>query len=573
MIEKNTLKKSDKYKKSNTFVAGLIKYINITQMKIEKTLLVVLSAALLGCASPLSKIASTPMDVVPSPALSKPVEPVSDEILKSWPHQNLGASFPGMNLEEAYKLLHKLKSKKVIVGVIDSGIDINHEDLKNVVWVNTNEIPNNNIDDDKNGYVDDIHGWNFLGDVNQATLEFTRIYRNKNKDNPDYLSAKEKYQKEQDEALENKAYVERLHQMVVSADELIQIRLGKKNYTAQDLQKLGVKAGDIMEQYVNFMKLVLSESKDSETLKKELTKGIDYYTSKLNYHLNLTFNPRKEILKDDENDFSKRYYGNNNVIGPDLKSAEHGTHVSGIIAAQRNNNIGMNGVADNVVIMALRAVPDGDEYDKDIALAIRYAVDNGAKVINTSFGKDFSPQKQWVYDAIKYAASKDVLIVNAAGNESKDVDVEQVYPNDEVDGKEISDNFLSVGALNYTFDGDLVADFSNYGKRNVDVFAPGVKIWSTMPDNKYDFLKGTSMASPQVAGLAALIRSYFPNLTASQVKKAIMQSGLKPTIDVFVGTTNVEVRQKKPFSEISTTGSIVNARNAIILAAKMSKKR
>lgn len=541
-------------------------------VRIDKTLLFVSVAVLVGCASPLSKIASTPIDMAPV-VVSKPEVSYSDENLKGWAHQNLDNFFPGMDLEGAYSLLKKLDNQKVIVAVVDSGIDIAHEDLKSVIWTNPKEIPNNNIDDDKNGYVDDIHGWNFLGDINQANLEYVRIYRSKDKKNPEYAAAKEKYEKEYQKGFDDKVYIEQLSQMASSADELIQARIGKENYTLQDLKNLRLKSGDLIEQYVEFMKEMLLKTKDSQTLKKELTEGVDYYTTKLNYHLNVNFDPRKDILKDDENDWSKKIYGNNNVVGPDLKGAEHGTHVAGIIAAQRNNKIGMDGVADNVAIMALRAVPDGDEYDKDIALAIRYAVDNGAKVINTSFGKGYSPQKQWVYDAIKYAASKDVLIVNAAGNDSQDIDVEATYPNEEVDGKEISDNFLTVGALNYMYDENLVADFSNYGKRNVDVFAPGVKIWSTMPNNAYEFLDGTSMASPEVAGLAALIRSYFPKLTASQVKKAIMQSGLKPDLQVLIGKEDKNgKRQKVAFSSISTTGGIVNARNAIILASQMSRK-
>lgn len=232
----------------------------------------------------------------------------------------------------------------------------------------------------------------------------------------------------------------------------------------------------------------------------------------------------------------------------------------------------MDGVANSVWIMAVRAVPDGDEYDKDVALALRYAVDNGAKVINTSFGKGFSPHKEWVYDAIKYAASKDVLIVNAAGNDSQDIDVKDTYPNDEVNKKEISDNFLTVGALNYQFNKNLVAEFSNYGKRNVDVFAPGVKIYATVPESKYQFLQGTSMASPEVAGVAALLRSYFPSLTAAQVKKIIMDSGVKVNMSVYVGEDKGDgkKRPEKNFSELSTTGTIVNAKNAVIMAAKMA---
>lgn len=543
-------------------------------MNLRKPFLWAVSAAVLtGCASPLSKIASAEADMAPT-TFTKAGN-VSDDVLKMWPHQSMSSNFPGMNLTGAYDLLKNLKnSQKVIVGVIDSGIDINHEDLKNVIWTNPNEIPNNGIDDDNNGYIDDIHGWNFLGDINQENVEYVRIYKTRDTKNPDYAKAEELYNKELQKVQGEKRYMDQLYQMVLSADELLATTLKKNKYTASDVASIKT-TDNTVAQYAEFMQQMLGKIGDSEELKKELNEAVKYYTSRLNYHLNPEFNPRKDILKDDENNFNQKTYGNNNVIGPVLEESLHGTHVAGIIGAQRDNNIGMNGVANNIAIMALRAVPDGDEYDKDIAFAIRYAVDNGAKVLNTSFGKAFSPHKEQVYEAIKYAASKDVLIVNAAGNDSEDIDAKETYPNDEINGKEISDNFLTVGALNYEFNDNLVADFSNYGKRNVDVFAPGVKIWATAPDNSYKFLQGTSMASPEVAGLAAIIRSYFPNLTAPQVKKIIMQSGVSvPNLKVYFGEEDEDgKRAMANFSELSVSGNIVNARNAIILAAKMSNAK
>lgn len=252
------------------------------------------------------------------------------------------------------------------------------------------------------------------------------------------------------------------------------------------------------------------------------------------------------------------------------EDAMHGTHVAGIIAAERNNGIGMDGVANNVEIMVIRAVPDGDEYDKDIAMGIRYAVDNGAKVINTSFGKYYSPHPDWVWDAIKYAASKDVLIVNAAGNEGFDLDTVQVYPNDQTTENlsEISNSFITIGALNYKYGSEMVADFSNYGVSNVDVFAPGVKIYSTTPLNTYRFLQGTSMASPEVAGVAAMIRSYYPKLSASQVKQILMDSGLSSDSPVILGG---DASNTAKFSTISKSGKMVNLYNALIMADKMSR--
>lgn len=518
---------------------------------------------------------SADMDKAPATPLAQ--KTYNDATLKGWPHEGFKQNFPGLNLQEAYALLKGLTPKKVIVGVVDSGVDINHEDLKNVVWVNTKEIPDNGIDDDKNGYVDDVHGWNFLGNIAQENTEMTRIYKTKDKKNPDYANAKKEFDKETAETKKRKGYYEQLIQITEFADNNLRKITGKEVYTSEDIDAAtkGKTFDAPTTEMIQFMKQLLADVSNSGDIKKELNDAIEYFDTKLKYHLNPDFSPRKTILKDNENDFTKKYYGNNNVIGPNTKDALHGTHVAGIIGAERNNGIGMNGVADNVLIMAVRAVPDGDEYDKDVALALRYAVDNGAKVINTSFGKAFSPHKEWVYDAIKYAASKDVLIVNAAGNDSQDIDVKDTYPNDEVNKKEICDNFLTVGALNYEYNKNLVASFSNYGKRNVDVFAPGVKIYSTTPENKYEFLQGTSMASPEVAGVAALLRSYFPSLSAAEVKKIIMESGVKVDMKVLVGEDDDEGKKRKEmnFADLSTTGTIVNAKNAVILAAKITKTK
>ena len=277
----------------------------------------------------------------------------------------------------------------------------------------------------------------------------------------------------------------------------------------------------------------------------------------------------RSVLKNDENSMDVKIYGDNKT-GHSVKDEAHGSHVSGIVAASRNNGVGMNGVATNVKIMSVRVVPDGDEYDKDVALGIRYAVDNGAKVINMSFGKSYSPKAQWVYDAIKYAAEKDVLIVHAAGNDAKDIDTKANYPSDAPDKiNEISDNYITIGAISSNYNEKLLGSFTNYGKVNVDVFAPGVQIYSTTPENEYQYFNGTSMASPGVAGVAALIRSYYPKLTASQVKRILMNSGTKLDLEVIKpGSLSRENPEgiKVPFSDLSVTGRIVNAQNALKMA-------
>lgn len=529
-------------------------------------------ASLLVACGGTSKIASLPIETLEGKNIPTQVENPSKDELKTWPHRDLlTTGYPGISLAEAYKALKGRKAQTVIVGVVDSGVDINHEDLKSIIWTNPKEIPNNGIDDDKNGYVDDVHGWNFLGEINQDNLEYVRILKKGDTSDPDYKRAEEKYDKEFKDANEKIELYSQIKERIAQSDALIQKHLGKKEYTEEDLDKIDASSLQLLGA-VRGMKYLLSNGVSVKETLEELSEGIKHYEDRLKYGLNKEFNPRK-VLNDNPDDITDKIYGNNNVIGPTAEGALHGTHVAGIIAAVRHNNIGIDGVADHVRIMPVRTVPDGDEYDKDVALALRYAIDNGAKVINTSFGKEFSPHKEWVYDALKYAAEKDVLIVNAAGNDTKNVDVQLTFPDDNINGKEFTDTMITIGALNYEYNENLVASFSNYGKNNVDLFSPGVQIYATVPENKYKFLDGTSMAAPEVAGVAALIRAYFPKLKAREVKQILMESGLTPTAkEVLVGGRGEEGEAKRMlFSELSKSGKIVNAYNAIILAAQRSK--
>ena len=529
-------------------------------------------ASLLVACGGTSKIASLPIETLEGKNIPTQVENPSKDELKTWPHRDLlTTGYPGISLAEAYKALKGRKAQTVIVGVVDSGVDINHEDLKSIIWTNPKEIPNNGIDDDKNGYIDDVHGWNFLGEINQDNLEYVRILKKGDTSDPDYKRAEEKYDKEFKDANEKIELYSQIKERIAQSDALIQKHLGKKEYTEEDLDKIDASSLQLLGA-VRGMKYLLSNGVSVKETLEELSEGIKHYEDRLKYGLNKEFNPRK-VLNDNPDDITDKIYGNNNVIGPTAEGALHGTHVAGIIAAVRHNNIGIDGVADHVRIMPVRTVPDGDEYDKDVALALRYAIDNGAKVINTSFGKEFSPHKEWVYEALKYAAEKDVLIVNAAGNDTKNVDVQLTFPDDNINGKEFTDTMITIGALNYEYNENLVASFSNYGKNNVDLFSPGVQIYATVPENKYKFLDGTSMAAPEVAGVAALIRAYFPKLKAREVKQILMESGLTPTVkEVLVGGRGEEGEAKRMlFSELSKSGKIVNAYNAIILAAQRSK--
>ena len=477
---------------------------------------------------------------------------------------------PGMSVDRTYaELLKNRKSQKVIVGIVDSGVDIEHEDLKSVVWTNPKEIAGNGIDDDKNGFVDDIHGWNFLGDITKEHYEYERIIKDKSLvDEATYQEAKKIYDKKIADAQGEKDYYTTLIDQATKADTDIQKQLGKEIYTLDEVKAIDSK-DTLVQKSKTLIQRLFSYGMPIAELKAEIQKQVDAKDELLTAQENFDIDYRK-VLGDNPNDITDVNYGNNNVIGPDKEEALHGTHVAGIVAQVRNNNVGGDGIANNVEILTVRAVPDGDEYDKDIALAIRYAVDNGAKVINGSFGKSFSPHKNWVFDAIKYAAEKDVLIVHAAGNDAKNIDYFDNFPNDSEDKKtEISDNLITVGALNFEYDKNIAARFSNIGKINVDVFAPGVKIYASTPNNNYRFLQGTSMAAPNVAGVAALIRSYYPKLTASQVKHILMDSGVAIDMNVVVGGNPNDVR---PFADLSKTGKIVNAYNAILLANKIAKK-
>lgn len=529
-------------------------------MKSIKFLFIAASLILYSCGS--TAIVSTPIeniDTVPTK-----IADLTETELKGWNQLDLlKDTIPGMSVERAYnELLKNKKGKTVIVGIIDSGVDIEHEDLKNVVWTNAREKAGNGIDDDKNGYIDDIHGWNFLGDANHENLEYVRLLKTEDPNSELYKELIKEYNTQIANKKQEQQQVGQILQFVPLAEKTIKDHLGKSEYTIEELK--AIQSTDQQVAQSKGLLLFLDENNlDVEAL-KEYQEDLE---NQIKYNFNREFDGRK-VVGDDPNDFNDRNYGNNIVFGPNKEDASHGTHVAGIVAAQRNNGIGMNGVAHNVEIMTLRAVPDGDEYDKDIALAIRYAADNGAKVVNMSFGKSYSPQQDWVTDAIKYAASKDVLLVNAAGNDSENIDKEISYPTDANGTVEVADNFITVGALNYKYGGELVANFSNYGKSNVDIFSPGVKIWSTFPNNKYEYSQGTSMAAPAVAGVAALIRSYYPSLTAPQVKKILMNSGLPVNTNVIIGG---DTNNSDSFKNLSTSGKIVNAYNALILAEKVAK--
>jgi cell wall-associated protease len=522
---------------------------------------------------------------------------VNKDSLKTWYLKDKATDgVAGISLNKAYQLLKNKKSTPIIVAVIDSGVDTTHEDLKSVLWHNLIEIPNNGIDDDGNGYVDDYYGWNFLGgkdgrNVEKASSEKARVYHGYKAlyegkaIDENSLSAEEKYRykmwqqaaAEIEPSPENVAQLpmmQRVRGSLIAMDSIIKKESKQQEYTSEELEKFELHTSEgkmAKTKFLNLMKMIGLGSDAKNTLvvqmiNQEVGRMEDDMAAKEKIPTDI----RAEIIKDNPADINDKYYGNKDVMGT---GSMHGTHVSGIIGASRNNGVGMDGIADNVKVMMIRAVPDGDEYDKDIALAIRYAVDNGAKVINMSFGKSFSPDKKWVDEAVKYAAIKDVLIVHAAGNDSKNIDSTNNFPSTTFLDGTVAKNVITVGASSDpSFANSYTAFFSNYGKVGVDVFAPGSQIYSTLPGgNSYGFEDGTSMASPVVAGLAGLIRSYYPKLSADQVKQAIATSASSLGTGVTTLKPNKEgVKQEVLLSTLCRTGGLLNAYGAVEVADKLS---
>ena len=537
----------------------------------------------------------------------------------------------GMQTEKAYKKLKKRETKTVIVAIIDSGIDIEHKDLEGKIWTNTDEIPGNGIDDDNNGYIDDVHGWNFLGNAsgenaNDMRLERTRMLAELNTkfDGVDAstVSASEKeefalYEKLAEEVEAERsnygravAYFGMINGMIDESPATLKGIMGKSDPTLDEvedkmeslekeiasLEKSNKKeenkeitakiekAADDYDQ-LDFAKSVLSGE-----LSKEMMDGrIEMFQGMIDTHHNVDFDGRA-IVGDDPNDFTDVNYGNNDVEGPD---ALHGTHVGGIVAAIRGNDLGGDGVANDVLLMSLRAVPNGDEFDKDIALAIRYAVDNGASVINMSFGKSYSPNQKEVYEAFAYADSKGVLCVHAAGNDNSDVDVAPNFPTSmySFQAKKL-DHFLTIGSSTKDLKkkvkvpaptekdpekmkkkkmGYVPSTFSNYGQTSVDVFAPGSEIYNSIPQSDYKILQGTSMACPMVVGVAAMLKSYFPEMTMKEIKDVILSSSKSyaGTMQVLPGSATEEV----DFAKLSVTGGVVNVYSAVKACLAIEKAK
>jgi cell wall-associated protease len=529
------------------------------------------------CGALLLNVAASAQSVAPA---AEPVLP------KNWHQMDLKADgYYGISLNQAYHFLKGKKSKTVVVATIDSGIDTLQKDLKSILWTNPKEIPGNGIDDDHDGYVDDVHGWDFLGgpngkcDFNETTEEVREYFKLKDKyANVTDATATDKKEyaywlkvKTIRDSTVNKSDAELKQLSPVMNVLLVTSGILKKalnltadsSFTLADLDKLKNVDDTLTQSKTVWTGILQQEGGNASSTK--VIKDLNEYLTKLNNDVNPDLDSRKNIVGDNPDDNSNPHYGNNLLKFDD---ASHGTGVAGLIGAVRNNGYGIDGVADNVRIMSIKAVPNGDEYDKDISNAIRFAVDHGAKVVNMSFGKKLSPHKKWVDDAFKYAAAKNVLLVMAAGNDNQNVDSIPSYPNDTFEDGSGTDaaNVINVGASADKLDEKLAANFSNYGKKNVDVFAPGVKVTSIDKDAEFNTADGTSFASPITAGIAALLLEYYPRLSARQVKQIILQSAkpLKGTMVLKPGSTT----EKVDFTTLSKTGGIVNAYQAVLIASK-----
>lgn len=524
--------------------------------------------------------------MIDSPVYSESFKDKNDTLkTQEWIHLDpIDDGLAGISLNKAYQLLEGRPSKTVLVAIIDSGFDLDHEDLKESYWTNEDEIPNNGIDDDKNGYVDDVHGWNFIGgpeeNVVYDTYELTREYKrlktkfgyNGNGSQKEYeywLKVRDDYEYKRKKSEETLIKYSEIISNIPRYYKLLLSYLDTDTLTLEAVNAIESEDTIINQATAQIGKLLnyFGQSVGYETMVNVLMPTEEHYMYEMNYGFNLEYDPRS-LVNDDYENKKERYYGNNEVDDFSGMMGDHGTHVAGIIAADRKNDIGARGIADNVKIIPLRTVPNGDERDKDVANAIYYAVNNGAKVINMSFGKHYSPERAVVEKAIRYAEKKGVLIVHAAGNDKENKDVILNYPTRKfIKGKKEAWNVIEVGANNRYLDENLAAKFTNYGETSVDLFAPGVYVYSTLPNNTYKESSGTSMAAPVVSGVAALLFSYFPELSANEIKEVILESTQPYEGEVYLPGTKELVE----FPTLSVTGGIVNAYEAVKIAQNKIK--
>lgn len=531
-------------------------------------------------AGPSPAAPDAPPAITPAPAPVEPAEALEEPVDRWWLMDEARDRYPGVSADLAYRELLEGRAprREVVVAILDSGVDVEHEDLDDVLWINEDEIPGNGRDDDGNGYVDDIHGWNFIGGpdgshVHRDTYELTRIYaglRQYRGADPDTLDAagraafarfaeiSAEFEAERSETERQVAEMRQIDRAVEHYVGILRRQLGTDSLTAEAVEAINTFSPEVLQAKQVYLNIV-SQGFTPAMVKEQ----VEYVENRLRYGLDPDFDPRP-IVGDDYDDVTERYYGNNSLEGPD---PEHGTHVAGIVAAERDNGLGVDGIASGARIMVVRVVPDGDERDKDVANAIRYAVDNGAHIINMSFGKGHSPRKDAVDAAVRHAEANGVLLVHAAGNDAANLGEKPSFPSRYYLDGGMAGNWIEVGASSWRAPSGLAAEFSNWDAERVDVFAPGAHIVSTVPDDRYEPNSGTSMAAPVVSGLAALIMAYHPGLTAQQVRAVILDSATRYTDRAVIRPGSQD--ESVAFGTLSATGGIVNALAALRMAAEM----
>jgi subtilisin family serine protease len=544
-----------------------------------------------ACAPAVAPPATPPPErpTVPPPATPPPAAepavflPALEAAPERWwmldPQQD---NVAGAAVDRAYRelLAGRTPAREVVVAIIDSGVDTAHVDLRPVLWRNPGEQPGSGRDDDGNGYVDDVYGWNFIGgpdgrNVDVDTYEITRLYaacieRFGVLDSPpaaagdrsafdECVAIESDFEDKVTETEQMLLQIQQMDQVVTMVLQILETQV-EGELTEEKVRALASPRRDVMQAREVYLNLA-EHNITPDMIRRELER----LEQLLEFGLDPDFDPR-HIVGDNYADVTERFYGNADVTGPD---AAHGTGVAGIVGAARDNDTRVDGIAPRVRIMAIRAVPNGDERDKDVANAIRYAVDNGAHVINMSFGKAYSPEKAAVDAAVRYADERGVLMVHAAGNDGRDLTTEPSFPSRFYLDGDTARHWLEIGASSWRGGEHLAAEFSNYGDRHVHVFAPGVDVLSTAPGNEYEAASGTSFAAPVVTGLAALLLSYFPELTAPDVKRIILETAT-PLGDRTVVLPGQEEETRARFARLAATGGIVNAYDAVRRALEIS---
>ncbi len=546
--------------------------------RISQLLLPVLTAVACAPRASVEPAAPAPRPApAPTEATSAPpptASPITEPPEGWWLQDAQTGAFPGIGLDRAGELLKgRSPGRSVVVAVIDGGVDTTHEAISSHLWSNGREVPGNGKDDDGDGYVDDVRGWNFIGgadgrDVQYDTYEVTRQYvackgstasGGSDGGMRDCEAIAKEFERKRQESQQTLEQVKRIDAAMTRATTLLQGALGTDSVTPARVLALHPTNPEVQQAQAIYMQLVTHGlTPDAVAEAKE------HYENDMEYGLNESYDPRP-IVGDDYSDPTERLYGNTDVVGPD---AMHGTHVAGIVL--RESRAVVSGAGPDIRVMSIRTVPDGDERDKDVANAIRYAADHGANIINMSFGKGFSPQKPAVDDAVRYAVSKGVLFVHAAGNDAEDLATATDYPSRVYASGDTAASWIEVGASSWRGADSLAAPFSNYGAQQVDVFAPGVDILSSVPGGGYKRESGTSMAAPVVTGLAAVLMAYFPDLEPADVKRILLESATRYADQSVVrpGTQDETV----PFGELSRTGGIVNGYSAIRMALQHATK-